>query len=122
MKTVSIILIGCSLIFAVFCAGCTGSSTTVSEPSINSVITIKPGDQQTFQAPWMGTYTHISIESDIPIKIIWNNQQENTIQSNNFSLDKKFYSNQTITRLNTNPRPATVKVEIAAVKEYKSLV
>jgi len=122
MKDVSIILIGCSLIFAVFCAGCAGSSTTVSEPAVNTVITINPGDQQTFHAPWMGTYTHISIESDIPIKIIWNNQQDNSIQSTNFSLDKKFYSNQTITLLNTNSRQATVKVEIAAVKEYKSLV
>jgi hypothetical protein len=38
------------------------------------------------------------------------------------SLDKKFYSDQKITLLNTNSRPAIVKVEIAAVKEYKSLV
>ena len=81
-----------------------------------------PGDQKTFQVPWMGTYTHIRIESDIPIKIVWNNQQENTIQRNNFSLDKKFSSDQTITLINNNPQPATVKVEIAAVKEYKSLV
>ena len=105
-----------------FCVGCTGSSKTVSESSVNSVITMIPGDQKTFQVPWMGTYTHIRIESDIPIKIVWNNQQENTIQRNNFSLDKKFSSDQTITLINNNSQPATVKVEIAAVKEYKSLV
>jgi hypothetical protein len=67
-------------------------------------------------------HSHISISSDIPVKIIGNNQQENSIQSNNFSVDKKFYSNQTITILNTNSRPGTVKVETAAVKQYKNLV
>lgn len=80
-----------------------------------------PGDQKTFQVPWQGTYTHIKIQSDVPIKIMRNNNQENSIISKDFSLDKKIYSDETITLINTNSHPATVKVEIAAVKEYKSL-
>jgi len=117
------LLLTCFLVMGVCFTGCMSTEKTVSETAVNSTITLTPGDQRTYQLPWLGTYTHIRIRSDIPVKITRStNSPQDAITTSNFNLDKKLGPDQTITIENSNAQPATVNVEIAAVKEYKTLI
>jgi len=80
---------------------------------------MNPGAEKAFKIPWQGTYTHVTIKSDIPVTIFIEDDSDTVIYSSNFSIDKIFSPGGMFTVINNNSHSTTVEVQLARAVVFK---